>query len=215
MKRLGKVLVVAMLTVALVGCGGSNDKKSSESEQEKVVTSFIDTLKKGDLASLEDLTSSKYVDQLGVDTIQKSFSAYLDKETYGTTFVDEAQKFINNIFSKFMKDEKVTKSETKDSKTIVTVKGKRMDTSSLNLKMDDEMKELMADYQKENMEELMKIYQESGQDAMQQKIFDDLSTKLFGVFNDRVNKDAKYVDFTLKFTVVKEDGKYLISDIKE
>lgn len=216
MKKLKKVLCMLLAVVVLAGCSGGGN--TSTKEQEKVVDSFFTYFKEGNFSKIEDITTSNYVDTLGLSGFQKQFEEMLDKDTYGTVFVTEAQGFLDNLFGKMFKSYKIGKVEVKDDKTRIEVTGEMFSEEAMDAfdgtMLNSEITELATAYQQEHLEELTKIYQEQGMDAMQRKIFDDLSKSLFDVFNKKID-EMEYEDFKIQVVLVKEDGEYKISNILE
>lgn len=216
MKKLRNVLCMLLAVVVLAGCSGGGN--TSTKEQEKVVDAFFTSIKEGNFGKIEDITTSDYVDSYGFGDFQKQFDEMLDKDTYGTVFVTEAQGFLDNLFGKMIKDYKIGKVDVKDDKTTITVNGKMFDDDALDAfnsaTINSEISALATAYQQEHLDELTKIYQEQGMDAMQQKVMDDLSKQIFDIYNKKVN-EFKYTDFSMKFVVVKEKDEYKISSIRD
>lgn len=215
MKKIRNIICILLAVVVLAGCSGGDT--SSTKEQEKVVDTFFTHIKEGNFGKIEEITTSDYVDTYGFNEFEKQFDSMLDKEAYGATFVTEAQGFLDNLFSKMIKEYKIGKVEVKDGKTRIVVNGKMYDSKGISeingVAVNNEIKALATRYQEEHLEELTKIYQEQGQEEMQRKIFEDLSKQIFEVFNKKV-EEVEYVNFTMEFDVVKEKGTYKISSIK-
>ena len=212
MKKFIKVACVMMLAITLVGCG---EGKKETSEQEKVVDNFFEYIKKGELKKIEKITSTSYSDDLDLSSMMDEYEEYIDEDMYGKAFSDEAEKFMKNVFENMIREYKIKDVKEKDGETIIKVTGKRVDTDVLeDMDIEEESMEIMEKYQTENEDRIRKLLEEKGQQAAMEEVFGDVAKEIFTLVSDKV-KEAKSVNFTFTFTLVKEDGKWLIDKIDE
>ena len=79
-----------------------------------------------------------------------------------------------------------------------------------NIDINSEAEALAQDYMNENMAELQKIYMEGGQDALMNKVLDDLVGELLDKYVEEVKKTGQ-VDRASTLTLENKDGKWLIT----
>lgn len=214
MKKFFKVFFVAAMVLSLAACGG----KDSTDAQEKAVNNFFTYMKKADFDKIKGImTDDGYKD---VEDLQKmtgaSFDEMLDAETYGEDAAKSAQKYIDYAFERLFKDTKIKDVEVKDEKTIIKVKGKMASFDELkNINSSTEIQTLATDFEnnEENKKQAMEIYLSQGQDAMMKYIYNSILPKFFEEAIKLMDKSS-YNTYNATFTLVEEDGKWLIDKIK-
>ena len=210
MKKILTFALTALMIISMTGCAGNDN---TQKEQEKVVTSFFDSIKEYKLDELEKISTDDYTDVLDIASLTDGLKDLEDENVYSESFIKETNNFIKKVFDKLIKEYKITFDEKEEN--TVLVKGKMLDEKSIDMTSAQEnINELIQKYQEENMEELSKIYLEQGQEAMMIKIFDDLSKELYNPLYTELD-NAKYTDFTFKFEMIEKDGKWLIDKISK
>ncbi len=213
MKKLTMIMMSLVLSFTLFGCSSS---ESAEDAQKKVVDQFFELFKKGEIEKIDDLCTEGALDDFGIAEIKDQLKMYLDEEEYGKDFVKEAEKYVDAVFENYIREYKVKKiKEDGDDKVVVTVEGKRMDESSLDQDgMSEEFYGYLTDYTEENKDKIKNMIEEKGEEKAYQAVLADISKGLFKAMIDKLD-DLDQIDFALKFTLVKKDGKWLIDDVQD
>ncbi len=214
MKKITSLLLSFMMIFSLIGCSS----QSHEEEIKDSVDTYFAAIKSGDYNKAMEITTKDrgdFNDSFGLSELDSSLVSGFINDNMGEAFNEEAKKFISYIISKAIGDYSIDKVKEKDDEAIVSVSGKcinfeKFDPSTLEL----DIEELSTKYLNEHGDELNKIYTEQGQDAMTQKIFDDITPEVF----DRIKKvvdDTERIEFKMEITVKNLDGQWLISDIQQ
>lgn len=213
MKKFIKLFFVVAMAFTLTACGGS-----STDEQEKAVNSFFTDMKAANLEKMAGyMTEDGYKDVEELQTsVDSNFSEMLNAETYGDTTAKEAQKFLNHVFERLFKSTKISDVKVDGDKTTIKVKGKRILVDNLNDVADSEaVKNLMTEFQEneDNKNKAMEIYLSEGEAGMMKFVMGEIAPKVFAEYSKALD-GCDYEDYNAKFTLVKEDGKWLIDSIE-
>jgi len=198
----------------LIGCA----RESHEEEIKNAVGDYFTLIKSGDYTkSMEMTTKDKgnFNDSFGFSDLDASLLNKFINDSMGEIFNEEAKSFISYVMSKSIGDYSIDEVKEKDGEAIVSLSGKclnfeKFDPSSLEL----DVQNLSTEYLNEHIDELNKIYEKQGQDAMTQKIFDDISPEVFDRMKKVVDNTEK-VEFKMEIILKNIDGQWLISSIEE
>ena len=141
-----------------------------------------------------------------------SFEELQDVATYGQTFVDEANKFIDSAFQNYVTSYEINSVEEDGDNYLVIVDAKMKDYNNIDL--NSETNDIIENYQTEHLSELQEIYLSQGEQAMMEKIFGDMATEIFGAMTKEM-EGAKDIDTQLRFTLVPNEDNWLISKIEQ
>ncbi len=205
MKKLWKFMLVLVLSVAMIGCSSKDDESATVKKQ---VNSFFTALQKGDNDKVQKLCSASVSKQLGLTALDQQFEQFTDTETYGETFIKEANKFKEDVFSSLFENIKIGKITVKDDKATVVVSGKAKDYNGINFDS-SEVETLVQNYINEHMSEFAGM---TSQKEMTVKLFDDVSKDMFDVLKNQL-KDVKSTSFKSKLTLSKIDDKWKITEM--
>lgn len=214
MRKFTSFLLSFVMIFTLIGCA----RESHEEEIKNAVGDYFTLIKSGDYTkSMEMTTKDKgnFNDSFGFSDLDASLLSKFINDSMGEIFNEEAKSFISYVMSKSIGDYSIDEVKEKDGEAIVSLSGKclnfeKFDPSSLEL----DVQNLSTEYLNEHIDELNKIYEKQGQDAMTQKIFDDISPEVF----DRMKKvvdDTEKVEFKMEIILKNIDGQWLISSIEE
>ena len=207
MKKIFKLAVCLLTVVGLSACGGASTEK-----QEAVVKSFFDYLKAGDIEKLSTVCTEDNSDVDDLVSMMASFEEFQDVATYGQTFVDEANKFIDSAFQNYVTSYEINSVEEDGDNYLVIVDVKMKDYDNIDLS--SETNDIVEKYQTEHLSELQEIYLSQGEQAMMEKIFGDMATEIFGAMTKEM-EGAKDIDTQLRFTLVPNEDNWLISKIEQ
>lgn len=207
MKKIFKLVVCLLMAMTMVACGGSSTDK-----QETVVKNFFDYLKAGDIEKLSTVCTKDNNDVEDLTSMLGDLEEYRDVETYGQTFVDEADKFISHVFSNYVTSYEINSVEEDGDNYLVIADVKMKDYENLDITADTT--EIITKYQTDHLSELQEIYLSEGMDAMMQKVYSDLATELFDVMKKEID-GAEMIDTQLRFTLTPDGDNWLISTIEQ
>lgn len=205
MKKIVKIICCLMLFF-IVGCSESTE------EQEKVVNNFFEYIKECDIAKLKTVASEDIIDDMQLEDMEESLSAYTEEE-FGKVFVEETNKFKVSIFSGLFSDVKIGDVTVDGDETTVKVKCKQKDYTKVSFNQSS-INSATQEFINNNKDDLMKVYQEQGLKAYQIKIYDGIAPVVYQNMIDEYNK-VESTDLDSTFVLEKEDGKWIITDIKE
>lgn len=207
MKKILKLAVCLLMAMTMVACGGTSTDK-----QEAVVKNFFDYLKAGDLEKLSTVCTKDNTDVEDLTSMLGDLEEFRDAETYGQTFVDEADKFIAYVFSNYITSYEINSVDEDGDNYLVIVDVKMKDYENLDITADTT--EIITKYQTDHLSELQEIYLSEGMDAMMQKVYSDLATELFDVMKKEID-GAEMIDTQLRFTLTPDGDNWLISTIEQ
>lgn len=214
MRKFTSFLLSFVMIFTLIGCA----RESHEEEIKNAVGDYFTLIKSGDYTkSMEMTTKDKgnFNDSFGFSDLDASLLNKFINDSMGEIFNEEAKSFISYVISKSIGDYSIDEVKEKDGEAIVSLSGKclnfeKFDPSSLEL----DVQNLSTEYLNEHIDELNKIYEKQGQDAMTQKIFDDISPEVFDRMKKVVDNTEK-VEFKMEIILKNIDGQWLISSIEE
>ena len=207
MKKIWKFMLVLILSLAMIGCSSKDDESAAVKKQ---VDSFFTVLKKGDTDKVQKLCSTSVREELQLSDLDELFEEFTDTETYGETFIKEANKFKEDAFSSLFENIKIGKITVKDDKATVVVTGKVKDFDDIDFDS-SEVNTLVQNYINEHISEFAGM---TSQKEMTVKVFDDVSKDMFDVLRKQL-KDVKSTSFTAKLTLSKIDNKWKITEFDD
>lgn len=205
MKKILKLAVCLFMIMGVVACGGTSTEK-----QETVVKNFFDYLKAGDIEKISTICTDDNSDVDDLLSIMESLEEYMDVETYGQTFVDEANKFVDHIFANYVTSYEINSVEADGDNYLVIADIKMKDYN--NIDIDSDTTTIIDNYQQEHLDELSELA--GDQQAMMEKVFDDLAPEIFGAMTKKID-EAEAIDTQLRFTLVPNGENWLISTIEQ
>ena len=214
MKKFLSLVLSFMMIFTLIGCSS----QSHEEEIKNSVDTYFSAIKSGDYNKAMEMTTKDkgdFNDNFGLSKLDSSLASRFINESMGNVFNEEAKKFISYMMSKAIGDYSIDKVKENKDEAIVSLSGQctnfeKFDPSSFEI----DIQELSTKYLNEHGDELNKIYTEQGQNAMTQKIFDDITPEVF----DRMKKvvdNTERMEFKMEITVKNIDGQWLISNIQQ
>lgn len=215
MKKFISLILSFIMSLTLIGCGS----ESHEEEIKNTIDTYFASIKSGDYNKSMEITTKNnggYTDNFGLSELEDSLvNEFNDINNMGEVFNEEAKKFTSYVMSKAIGDFSIDEVKEKNDQATVLVSGKCLNFEKFApSKLELDVEGLSKKYLNEHLDELNKIYAERGQDAMNQKIFDDITPEIF----DRMKKvvdNAEQMEFKMEIIVKNLDGQWLISDIQQ
>lgn len=207
LKKITKSAVIITVLCTATACSPT----ASTNGQRETVERFFTCISKGDIDNLSEICDSDMQDDLHLDTLAKSFSLYFNEDSYGKTFVKEAEEFKDYTFSKLFVSHEIKDTEVEDDTAKVKVSGEYRDFSELDFSYSN-LEKMATDYTVAHKDELTELYISDGYDAMMQKIYTDIAPDIFESLKSQLNDaDTKKLDAT--FELKKSGDDWLISSI--
>lgn len=209
MKKILKALMCLMMVVGIAGCGG----KDSTEKQEAVVNQFFEYFKEGDVEKISSICTTTNTDVKDILSITDQMSAFQDTDTYGQTFVDEANSFVKEVFSSMLVSYEIEEVKKDGDDYTVKVSATVKNYSNINF-TNINTTSIINNYKKDHTAEIQEIVKKSGQKEALKQIYSDLSTQIFGLMKDKL-KEVKETKETMIFTLTPDGDNWLISGFKE
>lgn len=218
MKKWGSILLVALLCLALSGCG-----KRDQQAIETTVNNFFAAVQEGEWErAKEENCTSRY--DSGTFRIEDKVAYYYDlihvllRENLGDTFRQEGERFLHHALSKFVPSYAIESIEiergspTKERTARVTVRGKSIDFHQLPLQLEPEA--IITQYTNTHLYELAAILRSQGEDAMGRRLYDAVAPLIYDDLCKQVD-EIEPVDFACVLTLKGNDGEWRIDRIQE
>lgn len=127
----------------------------------------------------------------------------------------ELEEFINYLIQNSIKEYTIDKVIEKENEATVEISGKcinfeQMDTQSNKI---DIMK-ISQDYAYKNRKELTKIYTEKGEEAVKQKVMEDITPIVFDSMKKTIDETPSR-EFKMQMTLTSKENQWLISGLDE
>lgn len=208
MKKLAQSILLLTITLGMTACS-----QKSTDVQEGIVKDFFQYVEDADSDKLETICEDSINDAMGIEKMNEYFDTFLDEDTYGETFVKEAQDFKGEVMENLFTSYKIGETEVDGDTAKVSVTGKYTDYSEVTL---DEtvVADMAQTYAQEHMEDLQSVYQQDGYNALMKKIYSDIAPDMFDEMMGQMS-EAKEKDFDIVFELEEKDGKWLITAINE
>ena len=219
MKKILSLLLVLMLAVSLVACGGAAKEDTSEKDATKVVEKFMDALIEFDADEAEkyiddpDEIPEEFRDITNLDGLMGNVPAEFEM------FEDKFKKMAEDIIDKFRDEFKYEIKETeKDGENvIVTVVMEGPEPSGIE-ELGAEISSYASNLTEEDANAYLERLLQSGK-ITESSTQEDLLSALFDLIIDDMIKYISDYEFEteekeFEFVVVNEDGEWVI-DTKE
>lgn len=215
-RKLVTVLVTVFTVMLLTGC--NTDKKAVT----ETVEGFLNAMVSNDMEAASQYATEEFMNS---DTMKLMDPNYLadtfyaamnvQKEDMGEEAQNAVNEYVKNVVDKAYKsfeiqDVKVQEDDTAAVTAKITL-GYNPESSS---SVPAETVDVVNEYQTEHYDELISIYTEEGEKAMYKKIYNDLIPIVIGKMQEALENSATSDEKTI-LTLVKTDGKWLITDLEE
>lgn len=196
-------------TLLLTGCS-----QSHEPEIKSSVEGFATALKDGDYNKAMSYCSDDVNDNLQLSDLDEQLKEMYEGLGLGETFETKANEFVTSLVGRIIEKYEIKSlAEEKESATVImNVTG--VDTEKLDFNdMSGDVNTLTNEYLTQNQDALNALYLEQGEEALQNKVTEDLGTILFDKMIEYV-KQTDTMDYQIEFTVEPKDDKWVITKIE-
>lgn len=210
MKKILRLVMVLFVSIGL--CAYSN--ADEEPQVREVIDNYFTSIQSGDYQTAMSYYTTDVEDGFGIKDLDEVVEQELTAAALGEDFDNAAKDWlkytIQNTFDSYNIDEVTFDSDT----ATVIVSGKGLDFEQFNSsEFQDSMTTVTNDYVNEHMNEMQDLYLSQGEEAATNQLISDLSNFVFGEMKTYVdNIESK--DYKTRFTLVKEDTDWKISNIE-
>lgn len=192
MKKILRLVMVLFVSIGLCACSNADE----EPQVREVIDNYFTSIQSGDYQTAMSYYTTDVEDGLGED--------------FDNAAKDWLKYTIQNTFDSYNIDEVTFDSDT----ATVIVSGKGLDFEQFNSsEFQDSLTTVTNDYVNEHMNEMQDLYLSQGEEAATNQLISDLSNFVFGEMKTYVdNIESK--DYKTRFTLVKEDTDWKISNIE-
>ena len=219
MRKIVCVLVALsmLVLVPLTGCG-----KDNTADIKAAVDGFMGAMQAGDISGMKEYcvpalfeTGGTLADFNTLENIDEELanSVGMDPSQLSDKTKETVNNYVNELLSSMIASYEIgeiTEPEEGKAEAKVDVTFGFDPDKMTNIDINSEAEALAQDYMNENMAELQKIYMEGGQDALMNKVLDDLVGDLLDKYVEEVKKTGQ-VDRASTLTLENKDGKWLIT----
>lgn len=210
MKKILRLVMVLFVSIGLCACSNADE----EPQVREVIDNYFTSIQSGDYQTAMSYYTTDVEDGFGIKDLDEVVEQELTAAALGEDFDNAAKDWlkytIQNTFDSYNIDE-----VTFDSDTVtVIVSGKGLDFEQFNSsEFQDSLTTVTNDYVNEHMNEMQDLYLSQGEEAATNQLISDLSNFVFGEMKTYVdNIESK--DYKTRFTLVKEDTDWKISNIE-
>ncbi|MEE1449280.1 hypothetical protein [Faecalitalea cylindroides] len=210
MKKILRLVMVLFVSIGLCACSNADE----EPQVREVIDNYFTSIQSGDYQTAMSYYTADVEDGFGIKDLDEVVEQELTAAALGEDFDNAAKDWlkytIQNTFDSYNIDEVTFDSDT--AKVIVS--GKGLDFEQFNSsEFQDSMTTVTNDYVNEHMNEMQDLYLSQGEEAATNQLISDLSNFVFGEMKTYVdNIESK--DYKTRFTLVKEDTDWKISNIE-
>lgn len=210
MKKILRLVMVLFVSIGLCACSNADE----EPQVREVIDNYFTSIQSGDYQTAMSYYTADVEDGFGIKDLDEVVEQELTAAALGEDFDNAAKDWlkytIQNTFDSYNIDEVTFDSDT----AIVIVSGKGLDFEQFNSsEFQDSMTTVTNDYVNEHMNEMQDLYLSQGEEAATNQLISDLSNFVFGEMKTYVdNIESK--DYKTRFTLVKEDTDWKISNIE-
>lgn len=210
MKRILRLVMVLFVSIGLCACSNADE----EPQVREVIDNYFTSIQSGDYQTAMSYYTTDVEDGFGIKDLDEVVEQELTAAALGEDFDNAAKDWlkytIQNTFDSYNIDEVTFDSDT----ATVIVSGKGLDFEQFNSsEFQDNMTTVTNDYVNEHMNEMQDLYLSQGEEAATNQLISDLSNFVFGEMKTYVdNIESK--DYKTRFTLVKEDTDWKISNIE-
>lgn len=216
-----KILILVLtlslfVLIPLAGCGNDNT-----ADIRAAAEGFMNAMQEGDIEGMKEYSDP------GLYAEDGDLSSFAQIENMDQVFADAAgsdadslsektradlQGFVDTLMKNLVKSYEITDVvEDADGKGRVTVNTTfGFDPDKVDdIDMNDEMEEMVTEYTEKHLSELMSIYQNDGEQAMMNKLMDDLIGDLLKKYTDAIMKTGEVFQESVMI-LENKDGKWLV-----
>lgn len=210
MKKILRLVMVLFVSIGLCACSNADE----EPQVREVIDNYFTSIQSGDYQTAMSYYTTDVEDGFGIKDLDEVVEQELTAAALGEDFDNAAKDWlkytIQNTFDSYNIDEVTFDSDT----ATVIVSGKGLDFEQFNSnEFQDSMTTVTNDYVNEHMNEMQDLYLSQGEEAATNQLISDLSNFVFGEMKTYVdNIESK--DYKTRFTLVKEDTDWKISNIE-
>lgn len=210
MKKILRLVMVLFVSIGLCACSNADE----EPQVREVIDNYFTSIQSGDYQTAMSYYTRDVEDGFGIKDLDEVVEQELTAAALGEDFDNAAKDWlkytIQNTFDSYNIDEVTFDSDT----ATVIVSGKGLDFEQFNSsEFQDSMTTATNDYVNEHMNEMQDLYLSQGEEAATNQLISDLSNFVFGEMKTYVdNIESK--DYKTRFTLVKEDTDWKISNIE-
>ena len=210
MKKILRLVMVLFVSIGLCACSNADE----EPQVREVIDNYFTSIQSGDYQTAMSYYTADVEDGFGIKDLDEVVEQELTAAALGEDFDNAAKDWlkytIQNTFDSSNIDEVTFDSDT----ATVIVSGKGLDFEQFNSsEFQDSMTTVTNDYVNEHMNEMQDLYLSQGEEAATNQLISDLSNFVFGEMKTYVdNIESK--DYKTRFTLVKEDTDWKISNIE-
>lgn len=210
MKKILRLVMVLFVSIGLCACSNADE----EPQVREVIDNYFTSIQSGDYQTAMSYYTTDVEDGFGIKDLDEVVEQELTAAALGEDFDNAAKDWlkytIQNTFDSYNIDEVTFDSDT----ATVIVSGKGLDFEQFNSsEFQDSMTTATNDYVNEHMNEMQDLYLSQGEEAATNQLISDLSNFVFGEMKTYVdNIESK--DYKTRFTLVKEDTDWKISNIE-
>lgn len=210
MKKILRLVMVLFVSIGLCACSNADE----EPQVREVIDNYFTSIQSGDYQTAMSYYTEDVEDGFGIKDLDEVVEQELTAAALGEDFDNAAKDWlkytIQNTFDSYNIDEVTFDSDT----ATVIVSGKGLDFEQFNSsEFQDSMTTVTNDYVNEHMSEMQDLYLSQGEEAATNQLISDLSNFVFGEMKTYVdNIESK--DYKTRFTLVKEDTDWKISNIE-
>lgn len=210
MKKILRLVMVLFVSIGLCACSNADE----EPQVREVIDNYFTSIQSGDYQTAMSYYTTDVEDGFGIKDLDEVVEQELTAAALGEDFDNAAKDWlkytIQNTFDSYNIDEVTFDSDT----ATVIVSGKGLDFEQFNSsEFQDSLTTVTNDYVNEHMNEMQDLYLSQGEEAATNQLISDLSNFVFGEMKTYVdNIESK--DYKTRFTLVKEDTDWKISNIE-
>lgn len=210
MKKILRLVMVLFVSIGLSACSNADE----EPQVREVIDNYFTSIQSGDYQTAMSYYTADVEDGFGIKDLDEVVEQELTAAALGEDFDNAAKDWlkytIQNTFDSYNIDEVTFDSDT----ATVIVSGKGLDFEQFNSsEFQDSLTTVTNDYVNEHMNEMQDLYLSQGEEAATNQLISDLSNFVFGEMKTYVdNIESK--DYKTRFTLVKEDSDWKISNIE-
>lgn len=210
MKKILRLVMVLFVSIGLCACSNADE----EPQVREVIDNYFTSIQSGDYQTAMSYYTADVEDGFGIKDLDEVVEQELTAAALGEDFDNAAKDWlkytIQNTFDSYNIDEVTFDSDT----ATVIVSGKGLNFEQFNSsEFQDSMTAVTNDYVNEHMNEMQDLYLSQGEEAATNQLISDLSNFVFGEMKTYVdNIESK--DYKTRFTLVKEDTDWKISNIE-
>lgn len=210
MKKILRLVMVLFVSIGLCACSNADE----EPQVREVIDNYFTSIQSGDYQTAMSYYTADVEDGFGIKDLDEVVEQELTAAALGEDFDNAAKDWlkytIQNTFDSYNIDEVTFNSDT----ATVIVSGKGLDFEQFNSsEFQDSLATVTNDYVNEHMNEMQDLYLSQGEEAATNQLISDLSNFVFGEMKTYVdNIESK--DYKTRFTLVKEDTDWKISNIE-